>query len=192
MGKVGNDEIQGREIRMYLQAPDEAQIDDMIADMRKFAKSNGMYRIEVSDKQRDEDGGWEAEFKAHNFNPFKWLRRRKELKSKSSSEKIRLKQYYRREDMASKNVRRQKKQKKEQERQSRLLLRAEREEAKARIEEAKYNRRALRRGARSRKSTKPFISQTYRRSGDLRISPRELRITPKERPITPREHNYLF
>lgn len=189
MGKVGTDEIQGNEVRMYLQAPTETQIDEMISDLRQFARENKMYTIEVSDKQKDHDGGWEAEFKAHNFNPFKWVRRRKELKGKSESEQIRLKQYYRREDMAGKAVRRQKREKREAEKQARLIQKAEREEAKTRIEEARYNRRVYRRGSGIGNKPATSIRRVYAGSRDVRISPRERRITPRERPIMPREHS---
>lgn len=65
---------QGREFRTHLQAPNPAALERLIAGTRGFAREHDMHDVEVLQKRRDPDGGYEATVIAHNFNPFKWVK----------------------------------------------------------------------------------------------------------------------
>jgi hypothetical protein len=128
---------QGREFEVTLQAPNYPSLNAMVKDMEKVARKNGMGEVSVLSKGADPDGGYKAIVVAHNWNPIKWLKRQGEMKDKSYEEKMRLKRAFRREDEAQKNVQHQKK-------MTQLSRKAEREESKERIEQAKAGKRAYR------------------------------------------------
>ena len=77
---------QGREFRTYLQAPTERKLSQMVVEQGDYARKVGTGPIEVLQKGRDPDGGWEATVIAHNWNPFKWIRKKVKGKPKEEEE----------------------------------------------------------------------------------------------------------
>jgi len=64
---------QGREITVTLQANTKAQLERLIKGIRRYAKLEELGKVQVVQKRKDPDGGWEAIVRAHNWNPLKAL-----------------------------------------------------------------------------------------------------------------------
>lgn len=92
------EQYQGREITATLQAPNAQELNKMIRGIQRYAKHFEMGGVSVLQKGPDPDGGYRAVVVAHNFNPFKWIKRKIEERGKSGDEKLRLRRYYRRLD----------------------------------------------------------------------------------------------
>ena len=69
-----NPKFQGKEFTANLQAPNEAELKNLIGGISRYAKQNGLESIRVVDMRPDPDGGWEAVIKAHNWNPLTWVK----------------------------------------------------------------------------------------------------------------------
>ena len=62
---------QGREITCTVQANTKGQLDRLIGGLNDYAKSQGLERVQIVQKRKDPDGGYEAIVRAHNFNPLR-------------------------------------------------------------------------------------------------------------------------
>jgi hypothetical protein len=83
---MSEEKWQGKEITSLLQANTEADLNDLIDDMRIFASSNGMGQVQVLQKRKDPDGGYEAVLRAHNFNPIDWVKKKLTKKAEKTVE----------------------------------------------------------------------------------------------------------
>lgn len=86
---------QGKEITSTLQANSREELNVLVGGMRKYAQGQGLGPIDILQSRRDPDGGYEAIVRAHNFNPFKWI---KEKVGKSKEELEREKLWYSEEE----------------------------------------------------------------------------------------------
>lgn len=154
-------QYQGKEFTATLQAPTKAVLNEMLRGLESYARRYKM-DVKVLEKGTDPDGGYRATVTAHNSNPFKWLRRKMEMKGKSYEEKQRLKRYYRREDAIARAEKKRREEERHKEKIARMKREAEMEELKARREKAKAQRRAARRQGRTSSPYRP-ISKPYRR-----------------------------
>jgi hypothetical protein len=159
---------QGREFEVTLQAPTYESLEKLVVDMESVAKNNGMGEVRVLSKGKDPDGGYKAIVVAHNWNPFKWIKRNQEMKGKSHDEQQRLKRYYRREDAIKKAESNRKI-------KAKLEVKAEREELKARVEKAKASKRSYRQANRLG-SQYAYASTGLARKGSPRLTPRMRRL----------------
>ena len=73
-GTTFTEKHQGREFTATVQAPDRGELDNLLGQLSRFAKGQGLERIRIVDMHPDPDGGWEAIMKAHNWNPTGWLK----------------------------------------------------------------------------------------------------------------------
>lgn len=65
---------QGKEVEATIQAPDEASLKEMLAQMTRFTSNNGMGKVQILSMGKDPDGGYKAIVTAHNWNPVKWVK----------------------------------------------------------------------------------------------------------------------
>lgn len=79
MPKTIERQFQGREITTTIQAPTSKALDGMIKGMRSYARKQNLGEVEVIQRRRDPDGGYEAIIRAHNWNPLSWIREKAEV-----------------------------------------------------------------------------------------------------------------
>jgi len=77
------EKYQGREFQSRVQAPTEEAIYEMLAQLSRFAKEQGLDAVRVEGIHPDPDGGYEATFSAHNWNPIKWVKGKFQKKEES-------------------------------------------------------------------------------------------------------------
>jgi len=77
---------QGKEFTTNLQANTEAELDALITGLNKYAKQHNIESVQILQKKRDPDGGWEAVVKAHNWNPIQWVKEKFKEKGEKAKE----------------------------------------------------------------------------------------------------------
>lgn len=65
---------QGKEIQSTIKAPTKKDLDEMIKDIKSYARENGLGPVKILRRGKDPDGGYEAIVVAHNWNPVKWVK----------------------------------------------------------------------------------------------------------------------
>lgn len=68
------DKYQGKEMKVLVQGPSEDDVIDILDHLKTICEETGLDNMSLDTFEADPDGGFEAQFRAHNWNPISWAK----------------------------------------------------------------------------------------------------------------------